>query len=241
MFGIEENKTKNQKIVYIISSIILVLIILGGIYIYQNNNKNYDGIKKDVNKDLVYTRFKRNIEGSKTEVPIINIDSKDVDNINTEIVATMNEFLKEEYNVSDYEYSINKNILSIVLVMINNDTETTPKLSFKTYNINLKTLKKITNKELLNIYNTNDIEVSVSIKQQFQEYYNEELSLGYINKNECDYECFISLRGIEDYIDKVEYYVDDNKLYAYKEFNPYSIYEEEDYYNIDSFMFYIKD
>ena len=243
MFSVEKEKSNNKidkKVLYIISSIILILITGVGIFIYLNTN-NYDNIKKDVNKDLVYTRFKRNIEDNKTEVPIININSTDADKINKEIVDIMNGFLKEENNLSDYEYSINKNILSVVLVMINNNTDTTPKFSFKTYNINLTTLKKISNSELLSMYNTNETEVSNSIKNQFKEYYEEEISNGYIVKEECDYKCYITWRGITDYIDKVEYYVDDNKLYAYKEFNPYSIYEEEDYYNLDSFMFYIKD
>ena len=47
---------------------------------------NYERAKKDQNKDIVYTRYKRNIHGSKTEVPKININSKDANRINKEIV-----------------------------------------------------------------------------------------------------------------------------------------------------------
>ena len=245
MFNVENNQEKNKKInikkTFIIAIISIIVIITIVEFINLNNKSTYNNIKKDETKDLVYTIYKRSIDGSKTEVPKININSSDVDIINKEIIDNMNELLKEEYNVSNYEYSVNKNILSVVLIMINNNTEQTPIFNFKTYNINLNTLKRINNKEILNLYNTNELEVSKKIELQFKGYYNDEVKKGYIDKNECDYNCFKNWRNIEDYIEKVQYYIDDNKLYAYKEFNPYSIYEEEDYYNMDHFMFYIKD
>ena len=50
----------------------------------------------------------------------------------------------------------------------------------------------------------------------------------------------MSLRKIDDYLDDVNYYIENGSLVVYKTFEVYSKYNEEDYFTRDDFKFYIK-
>lgn len=106
--------------------------------------------KVDESKDIVYTEKK---EGP-YEIPVININSKDVKMINEEIVDRYNS-IKDSGNEgvyhSDmrYKYYINNNWLSLeVIAGFENDV-----VNYTTYNIDINTGKPVTNLEIIHSKN----------------------------------------------------------------------------------------
>ncbi|MBQ2639891.1 MAG: hypothetical protein IJF92_03920 [Bacilli bacterium] len=234
----KDSKLKNKKII-ILGIVLLVIIIIGYIgYIYYQNNYVY--LKEDKGKDIVYTIYQRkNNSKSYTEVPKINIKSSKIKKINSDIYKTMGKFLGKDTNTSFYSYEINGDILSLVLEMIDYSDPDVPKFSFKTYNIDLEKVEEVSDKELLKIYGINKKYAENKIENKFKYFYKDELKKGYLDKNECDYDCFLEYRNIDSYSSDLEYYVSDSKLYAYKAFDVVSLYHEENYFKEKDFLFFI--
>ena len=69
--------------------------------------------------------------------------------------------------------------------------------------------------------------------------YEDEVYKGYLVKQECDYECFLGWREVDDYLDSVSYFVRDGKLIAYRPFTVYSVYGEEEYFTDKDYEFVI--
>ena len=112
---------------------------------------------------------------------------------------------------------------------------------FKSYNINLKTLELYSNDQLMNLFGINDYsDVESVIASTFENYYDDIVNKGYYHREECDYDCFLLYRGIEDYLSDISYYVRDGNLIVFKPFQPYSIFGEEEYFTDKSFEIFIK-
>lgn len=257
MFGVEGNRLENKNkprqsfvkisqstkryhkiFPFVIAGIFIVLLI--GYYLYLNYYSNYNYIKKDTSKYLVYTKYtKSNADKLVTEVPEINIDSPDVDIINKKIESYAKEFLSKEGNVISYETQINGDILSILLKMLNKNTGYTPEVDFYSYNINLKTLSVLSSEEILSLFGVTESTVQSKIENQFRSFYNDEVAKGIVVSQECDYECFLGWRNVSNYMDSVHYYVENGKLIVYRPFIVYSVYGEETYFKEEDFQFYI--
>ena len=67
--------------------------------------------------------------------------------------------------------------------------------------------------------------------------YKDEVAQGYMEEAECNYECYLGYRGVDDYLSELNYYIKDGKLVVYKPFIYSSIFGEEEYFNEDSFIF----
>lgn len=164
------------KISLVCIMIVSILIMLTGCT--ENNNKNKveneirrdnetaeskidkDNIKDDVS-ELVTLRYKTTIEDNVYRIPKIDESLNDAKDINEDIEKTILSDVKEkEYgrmeglygvNYSAYEYG---NIISIV---INENMEAGIK-AYKTYNLDKKSGKRISNKELLSRLNVEETE-----------------------------------------------------------------------------------
>lgn len=231
----------NKKKLIVIGIVCLIIVLIGYIaYNYYQNN--YVSLKEDKFKEIVYPIYTRkNNKKTSTEVPKINIKSSKIDKVNKDIYKKMGSFLGKDTNTSSYSYEINGDILSLVIEMIDYNTDYTPEFRFKTYNINLNTLELMSDKDLLELYGVKEKDVEKSIKNKFKYFYKDELKKGYLDKNECPYECFLNWRNVNNYMDNLEYYISDGKLYAYKEFVVVSLYGEEEYYKEGDFLFPISD
>lgn len=217
-----------------------VLTIFGIIYfsIYQNNRKNYTYIKVDKNSPLVITRFDNENSKYPITVPYININTEEIKNINSEILTFSQALASKKKSVILYEYEVNGEILSLVLTAIDNSTDI-PKIDFKTYNIDLKDAKVLTNDEILNLYGITSADVEKVLENKFKKYYQEELQAGYLIEQECNYDCFLRYREITSYLENVKYYISNKNLVAYKPFATQSIYGEEEFYADETFGFQI--
>lgn len=258
MFGVEERNQRNRDkkrrsrewkfplvtkryhkvIPFIVVGIFIILVI--AYYIYINHYDNYNYIKKDTGKYLVFTSYtKNNSDKTVTEVPEINIDSADVTAINKKISSFAEKFLSKAGNKMSYETQLNGEVLSVLLKMVNANTGYAPEVDFYSYNINLKTLELMTDSQILSLYGVSLDTIKTKIENQFQSFYNDEVSKGIVVGEECNYECFLRWRNIQNYMDSVHYYIQQGKLIVYRPFSVYSVYGEENYFQEEDFQFYI--
>ena len=82
-------------------------------------------------------------------------------------------------------------------------------------------------------------ELIKTIETKFRNYYNEEVKEGYLTAKECDYTCFLKYREVSNYLDDVEYYINNKNLVAYRPFATKSIFSEEEFYKEETFAFQI--
>lgn len=232
-------KNKNGKIIIIaIVTFLIVLIVANGIT--KKNNENYNDIKIEKDKYVVYTKYSKKDKKYNKEIPYLNIVSSTATAINKDIELFVTDFINTDESIIKYEYEINGIILSLVVKVVDYDNRLGgPRVYFRTYNVNIDTLAAISNESLLAFYGIDEQNVSEIIKAKFQEHYSKEIELGFIEPRECNFDCYIKNRGFSDYLEGVNYYVKEGKLYAYKPFDFYSIYGEEDYFKEEDFEFLI--
>ena len=114
-----------------------------------------------------------------------------------------------------------------------------PDIDFHTYNFNLETRTLMSDEAILSLFSVTEEDVRNKIEKKFHEFYEDEVYKGYLVKQECDYECFLGWREVDDYLDSVSYFVRDGKLIAYRPFTVYSVYGEEEYFTDKDYEFVI--
>lgn len=239
--GIQTKKNIIKKyLLILLAGIILFFFVLFLIKQYQKIPINYKSLLYDKTKDIVYSIADDSIkEGDK--LPYININNKNIDKINDDIINSYYDYLGKFTNGYTYEYNVSGNILSILIKSYQryNDSEHYD-IVYRTYNINLKTYKVLTEKELLEKYNITEEKLSYFIAYKFSNYYKDLLEKKYFKERECDYNCFLDSKGIDDFLADNYYYINNNHLELYKYFNIYTEYNEQNYFTEDSFHFVIK-
>lgn len=226
-----KNLDKSKAVKLLILCICSIILIIAS-QIYKSYKQNFNYLKVDKSEYIVYTRYNQNSK----EVPYINVNSNDVKNLNEKIVEFCNDYVNIDDAKITYEYNINGNYLSLVIKVINNK-EFPSKIVFKTYNINLKNRSVMSDEELLNYFRVNEDLLYAKINNRFIEMYKDEVAQGYMEEAECNYECYLGYRGVDDYLSELNYYIKDGKLVVYKPFIYSSIFGEEEYFNEDSFIF----
>ena len=214
-------KKKKYKNYFYLTIILLILLIGYGIYVIQNNNKN---VIIDSSKDIVFTIYKST--SYKQEVPNINIKKLN-NNINNEINKLVEPYLEKENVSIEYKYNINGNILSLIIIISETKDESAPNLYFKTYNINLKKLKVLSDKEVVNLFDTNKSKITKGINEIFTNYYNEELEYSIIPN--MTYQEYLKMRKLDNINDKLYFYISNNNLEVFVQYNIFSEVEKSFY------------
>lgn len=219
----------------------VLIILLVGYYLYKNYYSNYNYIKQDSSQYLVYTSYRdTNSQNMQIEIPFINIDSADANLVNETIQRYAEDFLADDNNLIVYDSQVNGEVLSVLLKMLDyRSGYSYPDVNFHTYNFNLRTQTLMSDEQVLALFDVTTEDVEKQIQNQFEFYYNDEVAEGYFDSRECNYECFLNWRGVNDYLDPVYYYIKNGNLVAYRPFSIYSVYGEEEYYDDDSYEFSI--
>lgn len=232
-------KNENIKKVLILITLIILIITICIFHLWQKSKENFNNIKEDKNKYLVYSRYQNTSTTYPKEIPYINMKSQVIASVNEDIALFCNDFFESEKSVISYEYDISGIILSVVVKVIDNETEYAPEPYFRTYNINLETEEVISDDALLQFFEVNTSIVEEKIKEGFEKFYNGVIMDEYFDPTECNYECFLKWRGVENYLENIVYYVKEGKLIAYKPFTFYSLFGEENYFKDSDFEFTI--
>lgn len=227
-FKFDLNNATHVKVALGICFALIVFLFIYGVVIFTTDN-TYKEIKEDTGLGLIYST-----EDSTNDrnIPYINI--KNFDSVNNRI----NEFAKT-YNgkedIISYEYNVNGIILSLIISAVYEE-EDVPTVSFLSYNINLDEGKVIADSALIDYYGLSIGNIDEIVKDKFNEHYKKEIEKGFITENECDFDCYLGVRG--DY-KKYAYYISDGNLYAYVPFDNYSFYGEEKYFKDEDFKMFL--
>jgi hypothetical protein len=227
-----------KKKIIIGGGLALILILIVVFYIRKQYD-NYNYIKVNKNNYIVYTSKSTKTGIYSRNIPYLNLKTDNAKSINKDISSFLKEYKDNKMCTISYEYSINGEVLSLIIKVIDYDTDFVPETYFRGYNYNLREDRILSDSEVLGLFNTDESVVENIIETKLEGYYDEILDLEYYDEKECDFECFLKYREIDDYLDNVVYYIDKGSLMAYKPFVFYSIYGEEEYFKEDHFKFVI--
>ncbi len=236
------NKLDNSKKIPIAIFTALVLIVIIILFnVFYGKGSRFEHLKEDSSKGFVYTCNSIKNNDFNINVPCINIKDSSIKSINEDINSYVEEFIYNEMLNLSYEYGINGKVLSLIIKVVDYNVKDDPKVYFKSYNINLETMKLVNEDEILNAYEISLDDVEKAIYKKFDTWYKEIVKEGYFDEDDCDYECFIDNHGVNDYTSEISYYIDSGILVIYKPFTFYTIFGEEDYFKEDNFKFVIKE
>ena len=232
----KKNKEKNSNDKYIIAIICLIVFGIFVIYHYANSNNVFDKYKLNKNKNIVFPIYSK----GKTSVPNLNLKGQVIEEVNNIIVSKANDFLKGK-NTITYNFEINGKILSLAIQYVDYyDEDKYPIITYDVYNINYYSSKLLSSDEMLQLYGIDKSMVKPIVEAKFGEYYNKAIEKGYYG-GECDYDCFLLLRGINnnDYLENSYYYIKNGNLYILKPFKIYSPFSEEKFFSTNDFLIQI--
>ena len=218
----------------IIIIIIVLFIILISILLLNNKKFNYKNLLLNKDYDIVYN----SVYTEKEQVPFINIDNEVTNNVNKEIDNLYQDYLIFSAGSFTYKYNVSDNILSIIITAYVNKPENEQlSIIYRSYNIDLKEMKLLTNENILDKYNITEEKMNYFLSNKFVNYYNDLIKNNYFTEEQCDYNCFLDSKNIDNFLDDNNYYINNNHLELYKYFNIYTDYNEEKYFNENSFHF----
>lgn len=228
--------SKKLFITFIVVVVLTILVfILKKAYVIE-----YDDYKIDDDQEFIYTY--QSYDDSKSNIPFINIDTEFVHNLNEQIQKLGEKYANSNTsnNSITYEYNINNNIISLVLIYKNLDKNNKLKFDFTTYVFDLnKGGKALTDDEIIGKFNTTNDKINEEISVQMVKKYDEEINKNILPSN-CNYkDCYLKLRGVEKYTDNAHYYIENGWLVVYTTYNTFTDYHEENYFTRDDFKFYI--
>ena len=223
---------KDKKIIIFIA--VIVIIIIGSLYFISNKKYDYSNLLEYKDYDIVYDRINK----SKDKVPYININNDLVISINNEIENMYQEYLLFSPDGFNYKYSLSKSILSIIIeAYVVHPESTHYDIIYKSYNIDLKEMKLLSNDEILERFNITEKKFEFYLYNKFLNYYNELIKSNYLNEKEIDFNTFLEDKNIDNMLDDNSFYINNNHLELYKYFNIYTDYNEQKFFNKDSFHF----
>ena len=169
------------------------------------------------------------LNNKKNKMNTFDVNSENVDYID-DFLINLESNLKEKNIDFVSEKAKNKDIYSILVVMEDSD-EDIKSNNYLSYNINIKTKKVMNNEEVANSFGYSLDDIFKAINKRLEDLYQDEIKEGFVEKNECDFECYKSYyRGIENIEDIYSLYVKDNKLYIYVSIKIISAASDEDYF-----------
>lgn len=152
---------------------------------------------------------------SKSELPQININSSDVENINKLLSELYDNYTSDNKSTFNYEYQKYKDINSILITIEDYQEDTNEYITkYLSYNIDSKG-NNLDNDELMEKLNYNFDSIYNQINRKLQKYYNDIISLGYLT-SECDYNCFLKNKhNIKYLLENTVFVVENGQLVAY--------------------------
>ncbi len=232
----EEKKLKIRR--YIIIGIVIIGVLIFIISLVRIVNKDKVKSSNFIKQSASYT-----IPGTKISsyLPTVTIDGADTSSVNSEIKADYDEVVANGNSSFNYQYSVNNNYFSLVTItlLVEEETDYTYPV-FKTYNFSLSTNRLVDDSELLATFNKDEDDVSATLENKFKEYYQGEIDNYYLDKNECDYSCFLNRRKVDSYDEENYLYVENNTLKFFHGFMIFSNIGEEEFYKDENFLYTVE-
>ena len=216
------NKYRKNKKKFIIIVVVSIIIIIS----YAIINKyysNYNNVKKDKTKYLVYTESKKQFDSYYQYKPYVNLKGEFGELINNDINNYIDNFNNNNICIT-YEYDLNGKILSLVIIVEDHSyVESAAILYFKSYNIDLDKFEIVTDDELLKYFDISYNDAIGILNNKIEDYYNSLVQEGLIVSSKCNYSCFLSTRNFNDVENKEVYFIRDGKLVIFKPYTYMSL------------------
>ena len=229
----KKKKNKNTNyIYYILGSVLFFSIVVLSLY---EKPKSYDTSKilLDETRPIIYEAYR--VEDN--IFPVINLQGEDIKRINKEII----ELYDTKNNASNFQYMYNVSKDTLSILIINNIyIDDVKHINYKSYIINLNTMKELTNEEIYNKFEIDEETLRIFVSSKFLNYYADLIDAGYVDGNKCDFECFIYNCNIQDYLEDNSFYIEVNHLILYKYFNTYNKYNYDAFFTDESYRFVVK-
>lgn len=225
---------KKDLMLFLVLSVCSILLII--IYFAYSSGDPYNKVKIDKQLEIIYPVY----EKDKFIVPAININDENIGIINQNIVNKANTYLAKKGSSISYNYSISGEIISLAIQYIELDEFNRPVVSFDTYNINVLKKHVLSDEEILSKLSVTEAEITNILSAKFKYFYKDEVDKKILD-GECDYECFLFMRGIENenYTEDRKLYLNEGNLYVLKSFNIYTSLNEEKYFTFNDYLFQI--
>lgn len=240
----KSTKTYSTKTILVIGFIIILLCIvidatLIGYKLIYKETIDIKPLLVYQEKSVIYDNTTIN-KKMNDHIPIININNSSINDINNEINKIYNNYLNSNPDYFRYDYKVNDDILSLVLIYRNKlDKENNYTYKFKTYNISLKTVSLYDDNLILTKYKLKLSDVNKKMREDFQKTYDDLLRKNYIDET-YNYNRLITDLELTNFTSDINYYIDNNKLYVYRSFNIYNNKNITSYFNESNYRFYIK-
>ena len=160
-----------KKNIIIIVVVIVILSIITFV-LTKEKNKNHKTLSEHnyiIEKETDITN--NDLIG---KLPIINLNSKDIQKINNEIMKEYYECAYGEDDVFYYEYSVYKDILSIMIRVTKADDTQYGTIEYHFYNINVKNEKQLNDEELLKYLKVSNDDLESAINKKLKSYYDKD-------------------------------------------------------------------
>ena len=157
-----------KKNIIIIAIVVIVLSIIT-FTLTREKNKNHKTLSEYnyiIEKETDFTN--NELIG---KLPIINLNSKDIQKINNEIMKEYYECAYGEDDVFYYSYSVYKDILSLIIRVTKTDDTQYGTIEYHIYNINVKNEKQLSDEDLLKYLKVSNEELTQAINNQLKKYY----------------------------------------------------------------------
>lgn len=204
---------KYRKEIIILGIVIIIPIIFIGLY-YMFRNP-------------VETKGEKN--GSK--LPYINISGKDTDAINKYLEDLYKNYSNNKKSKLTYKTEKYKNIISLLVSIdeYNNETNETIR---KYLGFNVKEDGTFIDKEeMAELFGYSLEEIVDKVDKKLKDYYQDEIIEGYIDSNECSYNCYLSYaRGINNILNEISLVIENGKLAVYINLSKDDINGDKEYF-----------
>ena len=100
---------------------------------------------------------------------------------------------------------------------------------YKSFIINLKKAKLLTNEEVLKIFDIDADVLKTNLDKQFKAYYEDEIANQIISSS-VSYEEYLKAHEITDFLNEMYYDIKDGKLNVYLDYNEWTNLETENYF-----------
>lgn len=171
------------------------------------------------------------------------INSRKTFHVNGEYIDELNkgiETIKNNLDDKNIKYSgktsKNDKIYSALISATDEDNNK----FYMSYNIDSISRRVLNNEEVAKEFNYSLNDIYKKIDDRLNTYYKDQVSEGYMDPNECDFDCYKSFSLNIDTIENMySLYVENNKLYIYLSFDYNDILDDKEYYdslNYDAFI-----
>ncbi len=206
------NKYKKDMWKFIAVAVAFLILIIC-YFFFNKSTDNYNNLKIDSSKELVYTESQTQYDYYYQYKPYLNIKDEIGILVNNDIDEFMGYFNSNNIGIT-YEYDLSGKVLSLIIKVEDHSyAESATILYFRSYNINLGTLELLDNDTLFDYFDITSEDADIMLDNQIENYYNTLVENNLIKS--CNYECFLTTRHFVEGLENISYFVKDSKLYAY--------------------------